>query len=146
MRGISRISRRFPGLSAWRRVVAGLAALAFLAQGLTLFVPSPGALSPAAAAIAELTQIAGAADGGPIICLDANGAGDAGHAPIHRHDGGDCPLCQNFGHAMAGAAFAGCLISPVAAVSRAIPRLAGDVAPRAPPRWDSRPRGPPFIV
>ncbi len=126
----------------WRRTVVGLAALALILQGLSLFVPS-ARLSPAEAAYQVLASLPGASTAAPILCLNVDGDGKT---PVHHHDLGSCPMCQLVGASLAGApeapgvaVFAPRLLGVLSAVAQ-------KAAPRAPPHLAANPRGPPVTV
>ena len=133
-------------LSGWRRIVAGLAVVALILQGLSLFAPASRVESQAKAALVALSSLPGAEQAGTILCLNAEDGDFSGKTPLHRHDAGDCPMCQLVGGALAAVAATGALPTPTPRESAAlaIPRF--ESAPRAPPHSASRPRGPPSFV
>jgi hypothetical protein len=127
-------------------MVAGLAVVALILQGLSLFAPTAPAKTPVEAALAALSGLPGAEKAGIILCINADDGDFSGKTPVHRHDPGDCPMCQIVGASLAGGAETGQLLAPAPSESHslAIPRR--ESAPRAPPHFAASPRGPPVIV
>jgi hypothetical protein len=137
------LSRHFGG---WRRIVAGLAVVALILQGLSLFAPTSRVKSQVETALAALASLPGAAQAGTILCLNAEDGDFSGKAPVHRHDSGDCPMCQVVGGALAAVAASVALLTPPPLESAVLAPPPFESAPRAPPHSASRPRGPPSIV
>jgi hypothetical protein len=129
----------------WRRIVAGLAVVALILQGLSLFAPHARAKTSVEAAFAALSGLPGVEKSGTILCLNAEDGDPSGKNPVHRHDSGDCPMCQIVGASLAAVAAASeALTPPLESVAVAIPPR--ETAPRAPPHFASSPRGPPILV
>ena len=133
-------------LSGWRRIVAGLAVVALILQGLSLFAPASRVESQAKAALVALSSLPGAEQAGTILCLNADDGDSSGKTPVHRHDSGDCPMCQIVGASLAALAATGALLAPPPRESVVLASLLFEPAPRAPPHFASSPRGPPSFV
>jgi hypothetical protein len=132
---------RFRQADFWRRTVVGLAALALILQGLSLFVPN-ARLSPAEAAYKALAGLAGVSDATPILCLNVDGDGKT---PVHHHES-NCPMCQLVGSSLAGASEVPGVVVPAPRLHGVLSAIARTTAPRAPPRIAANPRGPPVTV
>jgi hypothetical protein len=130
----------------WRRIVAGLGVVALILQGLSLFSPTVRAKTPVERALAALSGLPGAELAGTILCLNGGDGDFSGKSPVHRHDPGDCPMCQIFGGALAAVAATGEPAPPAPRESVALAIPPRETAPRAPPYSAARPRGPPSIV
>jgi hypothetical protein len=127
-------------LIGWRRMVVGLAAIALVLQGLSLFAPRMPALSPIEAAFSVLANLPGAGSAGTILCLNGDEAFN-GKTPVHHHDSGSRPLCQIIGFSLAGAHEAEPLVLPMQRLSGVLRVPMRESAPRAPPHISARPRG-----
>jgi hypothetical protein len=127
-------------------MVAGLAVVALILQGLSLFAPAPRAKSLAETALAALSGLTGAEQAGTILCLNADDGDFSGKTPVHRHDSGDCPMCQIVGVSLAAVAATSALLAPPPRESAALAIPPFEPAPRAPPHFASSPRGPPSFV
>jgi hypothetical protein len=118
-------------------------------QGLSLFTPSSRVESQVRSAFAALSSLPGAEQAGTILCLNAQTSSEdgdsSGKAPVHRHDPGDCPMCQTVGCALAAVA-AKVESSPPAPRELAPGFPPFETAPSAPPHYASSPRGPPSVV
>ncbi len=125
-------------------MVVGLAALALILQGLSLFAPM-ARLSPAEAAFVQLSSLPGANNAGTILCLNV-GAEDAGTAPVHHHPSGACPMCQLIGCSLAGADAPAKPLLLDQRVAYALQLLQADSAPRAALLIAAKPRGPPALA
>ena len=142
---MARDSTRIGQFGFWRRWVAGMAFVALILHGLSLFAPH-ARLSAAQAALAVLADLPGAESAGTILCLNASDDDFSGKTPVHGHDSGACPMCQIVGFSLAGASGVSALVTPAPSVSGAPAILLREIAPRAPPRIAARPRGPPILV
>jgi hypothetical protein len=140
--GRLRQSSRIEQTGFWRRCVVGLAALALVLQGLSLFVSS-AQLSPAEAAFEVLAGLPGVSIATPILCLNVDGDGKT---PVHRHDTSSCPMCQLVGASLAGAPDAPGVMVPATRLLGVLAIAAPESAPRAPPHFAANPRGPPVTV
>ncbi len=127
-------------------MVTGLAVVALILQGLSLFAPAARVKTPVEAALAVLSGLPGAENAGTILCINADDGDFSGKTPIHRHDPGDCPMCQIVGASLAAVAATGQLLAPAPRESHALAIPPRESAPRAPPHFASSPRGPPAIV
>ncbi|WP_294541668.1 DUF2946 family protein [uncultured Rhodoblastus sp.] len=130
----------------WRRIVAGLAVVVLILQGLSLFAPPSRAKTPAEPALAAFSGLPGAELAGTILCLNGDEGDFSGKRPVHRHDPGDCPMCQIVGASLAAVAASGEPSAPPPRESAEPAIPPGEAAPRAPPHFASSPRGPPSIV
>jgi len=130
----------------WRRIVAGLAIVALILQGLSLFAPTSRIKTPVEAALAALSGLPGVENAGTILCINADDGDFSGKAPVHRHDPSACPMCQLVGASLAGVLIAVALPMQAPTQSRALAIPRRESAPRAPPHFASSPRGPPAIV
>ena len=130
----------------WRRMVACLAVVALILQGLSLFAPASRAKTSVETALAALSGLPGAQQAGTILCLNADDGDSSGKTPVHRHNSGDCPMCQIIGASLAALAATGALLAPPPRESVALEILTVEPAPRAPPHFASSPRGPPSFV
>lgn len=130
----------------WRRIVAGMAVVALILQGLSLFAPTFRVKTPVEAALAALSGLPGAEKAGTILCINADDGDFSGKTPVHRHDPGACPMCQIVGASLAAVAATSQLPTPAPSESHALAIPRRESAPRAPPHFASSPRGPPAIV
>jgi hypothetical protein len=133
-------------VGGWRRIAAGLAVAAMILQGLSFFAPPSRGKAQARAALAALSSLPGAELAGTILCLNGDDGDFSGQKPVHRHDPGDCPMCQIVGASLAAGAATAEPSPPPARESLAPAIPPGETAPRAPPHFASSPRGPPAIV
>jgi hypothetical protein len=69
-----------------------------------------------------------------------------GKDPGHSHGSDGCPMCQTLGCALAGAPLVGLVARSNEILIGLLSAPAPSMPPRAPPREDSRPRGPPLPV
>ena len=136
--------RRGVDRSAWRlRLAVWVAVVAILSQTLTLFAPAQAGEDRTGPALAALARLPGISASTAVICLDATApVSDHSSAP-HIH-GGDCPLCQAFGHALTcdPAPSAGVLIA--LGVGRTFPPLHFFPGQRRTTDLAGSPRGPPL--
>jgi hypothetical protein len=133
-------------VGGWRRIVAGLAVVALILQGLSLFAPPSRANTLVEAAVAALSRLPGAELAGTILCLNGDDGDFSGQKPVHRHDAGDCPMCQIVDASLAAVAATAEPSPPPPRDSAASAVPPRETAPRAPPHFASSPRGPPSIV
>lgn len=127
------------------RWIAGLAALALVLQGLTLYAPRAAAEAPYGF-IAALSKTLGLAEGATVLCVADAGLASDGQTPSHRHNSSDCPMCQTIGAALPGASLIASLALPAAFAAPRAPIMAAQAAPRASPHFAVSPRGPPILV
>jgi hypothetical protein len=144
--GLAEAKTQVGQFGGWRRIVAGLAVVALILQGLSLFAPMSRAKTPVETALAALSSLPGAQQAGTILCLNADDGDSSGKTPVHRHDSGDCPMCQIVGASLAALTATGALLAPPPRESVALAIPPGETARRAPPHFASSPRGPPSFV
>lgn len=134
----------------WRALVARAILLVFLAQCFGLFATSPrNAAEGSASSLISATDAEGMVAEGMVDCPHHRAGGkarDSGKAPGSSHESGGCPMCQMLGCALAGAPAAGLVVRSNERLIGLLSAPAPAMPPRAPPREDSRPRGPPVLV